>query len=129
MTIKIEQKFVVAGEIFDSVEAAEKFLAEQADQIRVEAFFDWYRDARGAQRISQSQRDLITDFINFEKGEAEESSDLDEAVEIVAEGLAEGETLAAEPESAPFPVDEAEEDAEEETPQERVAAGKSLFSV
>ena len=139
MTIQIKQRFEVAGEIFDTLEEAEAYLATAADSVRVEAFFDWYKENRGAQRISQTSRDMIHDFIRFEAGEPsasqaeeeEEPSDLDEATEIVAEGLAEGETLATEPEATaePKPSIFAAADAEAEEEEASRPAGKSLFGV
>jgi len=66
--MKIEQKCVVGGEAFDTIEEAQEYVANNEDMIRIDAYTDFLR-SQGAQRISKRITEKLVDFIKFEKGE------------------------------------------------------------
>jgi len=148
--MKVEQKYVVGREIFDTLEAAEEYLEVHQDQSRIDAYTDFLRD-KGAQRISRTITDHLMDFIKFEKGtltvdptkkiqETEEVPEVaeeeieNEAPEVKEEAVAEPEQEAVnEPKPSLFAQNDVEAESEDpdgaeevpEVPPEVMAATES----
>jgi hypothetical protein len=67
MSLTVEQKFVVGDKIFDTADEAQEYLEQHQDQLRIDAYTDFLRQ-NGAQRISRTITEHLMDFIKFEKG-------------------------------------------------------------
>lgn len=65
--MQIKQQYVVDGELFDTMEEAEQYVADNADKVRVDAFIEHLRN-QGAQRITRTTMETVEEFIKFENG-------------------------------------------------------------
>lgn len=105
--MEIQQKFVVDGQEFSSIEEAQAYVDSQQDRRRVDAFVAHLKASGKAERVSKKQTDLILEFIQYEES-VREGFELEQpgkpaqpAKEKAADTSAEAETHKQSTESAP----------------------------
>lgn len=121
--MEITQKYVVDGQIFDTVEEAEQYVSENKDKQRVDAFIKHLRE-KGAKRIPGTTVETVEEFIRFESGyynnHKEETTDAVEHQDTTPEPEPEPENTSQDDESPPF---------EEEKEPEEVNSGSNVSSI
>lgn len=78
--MQIKQQYCVDGQCFDTLEQAEKYIEENHDRVRLDAFIQHLR-ATGTQRVTETVIRTVERFMAFEAGTSEQPKQEEAPVE------------------------------------------------